>query len=128
MEQQQTSALQQEDIPSTDPIQGEFPRTDAMTLTSSNPEVRRSSTLNLPEEEDARETVLSALESILGVITTSESQFPELRDGTELEPINVSDAPSRTDDDNVSSVCDAPALPGGALRVPFSSGQINPVS
>ena len=94
-----------------------------MASTSSNPELRRLTTPILSEEEGAQEADLSALESARRVIITSESQLPELRDGTDPEPTNVSDSPSRTDDDNVSSVCDALALPGGALRVQFTSGK-----
>ena len=139
MERQQAPASQQEDLPYTDLKQDGSLSADALAKTSTDPEIRRLSTPILSEEE-AREADLSALESALRVVITSESRLPELRDGTEPELANVSDAPSRTDDDNVSSVYDAPALPGGAPRVHFSavpseeektieeSSQIDPVA
>ena len=46
-----------------------------------------------------------------------------MRDRTDPEPANISGAPSRTDDENASSICDAPALPRGAPQVHFLGGQ-----
>ena len=66
---------------------------------------------------------MSALELAFQVIIASESQLPELRDRTDPESANISGAPSRTDDENASSICDAPALPGGAPQVHFLGGQ-----
>ena len=119
MEQQQELVPQQAGTPNTDSNNDGSLNTDAKATTSIDPEIRRSSTPILSEEEEAREADLSALEAALRVIITSESQLPELRDGTEPELVNVSGAPSRTDDEKASSVCDAPALPGGAPQVQF---------
>ena len=56
------------------------------------------------------------------VIIPSESQLTELRDWTNPGQFNVSDAHSRTNDDNVSSVCDVPALSGGGPMEQFLVG------
>ena len=124
MEQQQVPVLQQVGTPKMDLNNDGSLNTDAKAKTSTDPEIRRSSTPILSEEEDeARDDALSALESAVRVIITSESQLPELRDGTEPELVNVSGAPSRTDEENASSVCDAPALPEGGPQVQFLAGQ-----
>ena len=112
MERQQAPASQQEDIPYTDLNQDGSLNADAVAKTSTDPKIRRLSTPILSEEvEDAREADFPALELALRVIITSESQLPELPEETEPELVNVSDAPSRTDDENVSSVCDAQLCP-----------------
>ena len=54
---------------------------------------------------------------------TSESQLPELRNRDNSDQAEVSGAQSRTDEDNASSVCDVPALPGGDPKVRFAVGQ-----
>ena len=96
------------------------PAVQAIPTTSDNPTVRRSSTPIISEEdEELCQADLSALESALQIIVASESQLPELRDRTDLEMANISGAPSRTDDENASSICDAPALPGVTPQVHF---------
>ena len=82
-----------------------------------------SSTPILSEEYRNPDTNLSALESAFNVIITSETQLPELRVRTNPGQTDVNKAPSRTDDDDVSSVCDVPALPGGGPKVQFLAGQ-----
>ena len=66
---------------------------------------------------------MSALKSALQIIVTSESQLPELRNRTDPETANINGAPSRTDDENASSICDAPAVPGVTPQVHFLGGQ-----
>ena len=126
LEQQQVPIPQQVGTPNMDLNLDGSLNTDAMAKSSTDPEIRRSSTPILPEEEEeAREIYLSALELALRNIITSESQLRELRDGTEPKLVNVSVAPSKTDEENASSVCDAQALPGGAPQVEFPAGQID---
>ena len=98
--------------------------TEATPVAPDVPEIRRSSTPILSEGgEETSQADLSALESALHVIITSESQLPELRDRTDPESANISGVHSRTDDENASSICDAPALPGEAPQVHFLGGQ-----
>ena len=100
------------------------PTVEATPATFDDPAVRRSSTPIMSEEdEEPCQADLSALESALQIIVTSESQLPELRDRTDPEMANISRAPSRTDDENASSICDVPALPGMAPHVHFLGGQ-----
>ena len=97
---------------------------EATLTTSDDPTIRRSSTPIMSEEdEEPCQADLSALESALQIIVTYESQLPELRDRTDLETANTSGAPSRTDDENASSICDAPALPRMAPQLHFLGGQ-----
>ena len=124
MEQQQELVPQQAGTLNTSSNNDGSLYAEVKANASIDPEIWRSSTPILSgEEEEAREADLSALESALRVIITSESQLPELLDGTEPELVNVGGAPSRTDEENASSVCDAPALPGGAPRVHFLADQ-----
>ena len=48
---------------------------------------------------------------------TSGSQLPELQDATESGQAANNNSPPLTDNDNVSSICDVPALPGGESKV-----------
>ena len=141
MEQRQELVLQQAGTWTTGPNDDGPLNAEAKSNTPIDPEIRRSSTPILSEEEEeTHEADLSALESALGVIIASESQLPELRDGTEPELVNISGAPSRTDEGNASSVCDAPVLPGGIPQVHFlgdqseeektieETSQVNPVA
>ena len=124
MEQQQEIVAQQVGASITGSNDDGPPNTEATSKAPNAPEVRRSSTPILSEEgEETCQADLSALESALHVIFTSESQLPELRDRTGPESANVSGAPSRTDEENASSICDAPALPGGAHQVHFLGEQ-----
>ena len=61
-------------------------------------ENRRSSTTIQSDEEERQEADLSALESALKVIMTSESQLPELRDRDNSGQVDISGAQSRTDE------------------------------
>ena len=54
------------------------------------------------------------------VIEASESQLPELRNRDESGPLDGSGVQPRTDEDNASSVCDVPSLPGGDPKVRFT--------
>ena len=85
-------------------------------------ENRRSSTPIQSDEEEVQEADLSALESALRVIEASESQLPELRNKNDSDQVDASGVQSRTDEDNASSICDVPALPGGDLKVRFAEG------
>ena len=70
------------------------PTVEATPVTSDDPAVRRSSTPIMSEEdEEPCQADLSALESALQIIVTSESQLPELRDRTDPEMANISGAP-----------------------------------
>ena len=124
IEQQQESAPQQVSVSTSGSNADVPPAVQATPMTSDDPAIRSSSTPILSEEdEETCQADLSALESAFQVIIASESQLPELRDRTDPEPANISGAPSRTDDENASSICDAPALPGGAPQVHFLGGQ-----
>ena len=112
IEQQQEHAPQQVSVSTSGSIADVPPAVEATPMTSNDPEIRRSSTPILSEEdEETSQAVLSALESAFQVIIASESQLPELPDKTDPESANISGAPSRTDAENASSICDAPALP-----------------
>ena len=49
--------------------------------------------------------------------------MPELRFRTSSDQVNASDPQSRSDGDDVSSVCDAPTLRGRGPKVQFLVGQ-----
>ena len=124
MEQQQKSAPQQVSVSTSGSNADVPPAVEATPITPDDPTIRRSSTPILSEEdEETCQADLSALESALQIIVTSESQLPELRDRSDPETTNISGAPSRTDSENASSICDAPALPGGTPQVHFLGGQ-----
>ena len=123
MKQMQSSTSQDKVISGTAPVPSDFSDSNPAVLKALTGGEPRSSTPILSEEEGNPDTNLSALESALRVIITSESQLPELRDRTNPGQTDVKNAPSRTDDDNVSSVCDAPALPRGGPKVQFLAGQ-----
>ena len=117
MEKAHVPTTQDKGTPVSAPTQSQELGSDPPELAASTLGYRRSSTPVQSDEEQGQEADLSALESVLRVIMSTESQLPELRDKDNSGQINVSDTPSRTDDDNVSSVCDVPALPGGASNV-----------
>ena len=124
IEQQQEHAPQQVSVSTSGSSADVPPAVEATPMASDDPAIRRSSTPILSEEgEETCQADLSALESAFQVIIASESQRPELRDRTDPESANTSGAPSRTVDENASSICDAPALPGGAHQVHFLEGQ-----
>ena len=124
MKRHQESAPQQVSVSVSGSNAEVPPAVEATPTTSDDPPIRRSSTPIMSEEdEETCQADLSALESALQIIVTSESQLPELRDRTGLETANISGAPSRTDDENASSICDAPALPGMTPQVHFLGGQ-----
>ena len=116
IEQMQMSTSREKDISGTAPVPSETSDSNPAVLTALTAGEPRSNTAILSEEEGNPEINLSALEFALVVIIPSEFELPELRDRTNPGQTDVSDAPSRTDDDNVSSVCEAPALPGGGPR------------
>ena len=129
IEQQQEHASQQVGTSTSDSNGNVPPVEEATSVAPHVPKIRRSSTpISSEGGEEASQADLSALESALHVIITSESQLPELRDRTDPESANISGAHSRTDNENASSVCDAPALPGKVPQVHFLGGQINPVA
>ena len=123
MEQQQLASSETKDDPRTVQSHDETRNTDPTVLIEPAPGDRRSSTPNPSDEETNREANLSALESALRVFLTCGSQLPELRNLTSSDHVNFSDPQSRTDGDDVSSVCDEPALPGGGPKVQFLVGQ-----
>ena len=123
MEQQQKSAPQEVSVLTSGFNADVPPAVEVTPITPDDPTIRRSSTPILSEEdEETCQADLSALESALQIIVTPESQLPELRDKTDPETANISGAPSRTDDENASSICDAPALPGVTPQVNFQGG------
>ena len=123
MEQAQAPTPQDKSTPDSAPTQSQELGNDPPELAPATLGYRRSSTPIQSEEEKSQEANLSALESFLKVIMSTDSQLPELRDKDNSGQANVSDAQSRTDDDNVSSVCDVPAPPGGVPEVRFTVSQ-----
>ena len=107
--------------PST--IVAETPGTSADVLSLSAPENRRSST---PLAFDGEETVnadISALETALQVVMSSGSQLPQLVTSSQVQETAANDSPPQTDNDNLSSVCDAPSLPGKECKARYLAGQ-----
>ena len=85
--------------------------------------VRRSSSSILSSEEECPNSNLSALESAPIVVITSRCQLPELLATTDAGQDNVATISLQTDDDNISSVCDAPPLPGCEPKIRFLTDQ-----
>ena len=120
MQQAQLITAQEDDQPESAQLQGQEPVNDPPGIMSTTTENRRSSTPIQSDEEEIQEADLSALESALRVIEASESQLPELRNRNESGPSDGSGVQPRTDEDNASSVCDVPSLPGGDPKVRFT--------
>ena len=120
MQQAQLITAQENDQPESAQPQGQEPVNDPPGIMSTTTENRRSSTPIQSDEEEIQEADLSALESALRVIEASESQLPELRNRNESGPLDGSGVQPRTDEDNASSVCDVPSLPGGDPKVRFT--------
>ena len=120
MQQAQLITAQEDDQPESAQLQGQEPVNDPPGIMSTTTENRRSSTPIQSDEEEIQEADLSALESALRVIEASESQLPELRNRNESGPLDGSGVQPRTDEDNASSVCDVPSLPGGDPKVRFT--------
>ena len=120
MQQAQLITAQENDQPESAQLQGQEPVNDPPGIMSTTTENRRSSTPIQSNEEEIQEADLSALESALRVIEASESQLPELRNRNESGPLDGSGVQPRTDEDNASSVCDVPSLPGGDPKVRFT--------
>ena len=81
--------------------------------------IKRSSTPILPAGEDDTEADLSVMESALKMAIDPVSQLSELLTTIASNPESTVHVHAPTDDDNVSSVCDVPSLPGGQPRVHF---------
>ena len=122
MQQAQLTTAQEEDHPESVPLQSQELVNDPPGLVLTTAENRRSSTPIQSDEEEVQEADLSALESALRVIEASESQLPELRNRNDSDQVSASGVQSRTDEDNASSICDIPALPGGDPKVRFAEG------
>ena len=122
MQQTQLIATHEENHPESVPLQSQEQVNDTPGLVLTTAENRRSSTPIQSDEEEVQEADLSALESALRVIEASESQLPELRNKNDSDQVDASGVQSRTDDDNASSICDVPALPGGDPKVRFAEG------
>ena len=120
MQQAQLITAQEDDQSESAQLQGQEPVNDPPGIMSTTTENRRSSTPIQSDEEEIQEADLSALESALRVIEASESQLPELRNRNESGPLDGSGVQPRTDEDNASSVCDVPSLPGGDPKVRFT--------
>ena len=120
MQQAQLITAQEDDQPESAQLQGQEPVNDPPGIMSTTTENRRSSTPIQSDEEEIQEADVSALESALRVIEASESQLPELRNRNESGPLDGSGVQPRTDEDNASSVCDVPSLPGGDPKVRFT--------
>ena len=66
---------------------------------------------------------MSALESALKVASHPETQLPDLQATSISNSEDATPVPTPTDDDNVSSVCEVPSLPGGRPKVHFLGSQ-----
>ena len=122
MQQTQRIVTHEEKHPASALLQSQEQANDPPELVLTTAENRRSSTLIQSDEEEVQEADLSALESALKVIEASESQLPELRNKNNSDQVDASGIQSRTDEDNASSICDVPALPGGDPKVRFAVG------
>ena len=122
MQQTQLIATQEENHPESVPLQSQEQVIDPPGFVLTTAENRRSSTPIQSDKEEVQEADLSALESALRVIEASESQLPELRNKNDSDQVDASGVQSRTDEDNASSICDVPALPGGDPKVRFAEG------
>ena len=120
MQQAQLITAQEDGQPESTQPQGQEPVNDPPGIMSTTTEIRRSSTPIQSDEEEIQEADLSALESALRVIEASESQLPELRNRDESGPLDGNGVQPKTDEDNASSVCDVPSLPGGDPKVRFT--------
>ena len=63
------------------------------------------------------------LEFFLNVAKNPESQLPEILTTVGSNQETAAQVPILTDDDNLSSLCDAPSLPGGQPKVRFFPSQ-----
>ena len=120
MQQAQLITAQENDQLESAQLHGQEPVNDPSGVMSTTTENRRSSTPIQSDEEEIQEADLSALESALRVIEASESQLPELRNRDGSDPLDGSGVQPKTDEDNASSVCDVPSLPGGDPKVRFT--------
>ena len=66
---------------------------------------------------------MNALETALKVAIDPDSQLPELLTIIAPKPEGTVHVLAPTDDDNVSSLCDVPSLPGGQPKVHFLGSQ-----
>ena len=120
MQQAQLITAQENDQLESAQLHGQEPVNDPLGVMSTTTENRKSSTPNQSDEEGIQEADLPALESALRVIEASESQLPELRNRDESNPLDGSGVQPKTDEDNASSVCDVPSLPGGDPKIRFT--------
>ena len=120
MEQTQSPATKDSSLPPSASSQSQELTSGTQGLMPTILEERRSSTPIQSEEEGRQDVNLSALESALEVVMTSGSQLPELRDREDPNQSEASGIQSKTDEDNASTVCDVPALPGGDPKVRFA--------
>ena len=120
MEQTQSPATKDSSLPPSASSQSQELTSGTQGLMPTILEERRSSTPIQSEEEGRQDVNLSALESALEVVITSGSQLPELRDREDPNQSEASGIQSKSDEDNASTVCDVPALPGGDPKVSFA--------
>ena len=120
MQQAQLITAQKNDQLEPVQLHGQEPVNDPSGAMSTTTEARKSSTPIQSDEEGIQEADLSALESALRVIEASESQLPELRNRDESDPLDGNGAQPKADEDNSSSVCDVPSLPGGGPKIRFA--------
>ena len=120
MEQTQSPATKDSSLPPSASSQGQELTPGSQELMLTVLEERRSSTPIQSEEEGRQGANLSALESALEVVMTSGTQLPELRDREDPNQSEASGVQTKTDEDNASTVCDVPALPGGDPKVRFA--------
>ena len=120
MEQTQSLATKGSSLPPSASSQSQELTSGTQGLMPTILQERRSSTPIQSEEEGRQDVNLSALESALEVVMTSGSQLPELRDREDPNQSEASGIQSKTDEDNASTVCDVPALPGGDPKVRFA--------
>ena len=92
IEQQQEHAPQQVSVSTSGSSADVPPAVEATPMASNDPEIRRSSTpiLSEEDEETCQADLSAALESAFQIIIASESQLPELRDRTDPESANTS--------------------------------------
>ena len=103
----------------TEPPRDIVPGTQLDSPASPATETRRASTPLSVNEGETPNVDLSALESALRVVETSDSQLAELVN-VDLPGNNTSgDPPEQQDTEVASSVGDAPPLPGGEFKVRY---------
>ena len=77
----------------------------------------------MPGGDEDTEAILFTLKSAHKIVLDSESQLPEPLPTVGSNQETAAQVTMQTDDDNTSSLCDAPSLPGGQPKVRFFLSQ-----